>query len=158
LTHFVTPELSCVNGSSIVGPCPTLAPPLARLSLIVDPFPFDNLDLPLARRGVNGLPLMRRTLQTQDSPHPSNCTLPAQGGIRKSFDRFNEVRLEVSSRRQLLNDGPRQHRQSSSPDVRVSFCKRLACPLLFVDIKAETSNGKQQRLRPMPQVQGSKCT
>ncbi len=153
-THLVTPELSCDNGSSIG---PTLALPLARLSLILDPFPFNNLDLSLARRSVNGLPLMRRTLQTKDSPHPSNCTLPAQGDIRKSFDRFNEVRLEVSSRRERLNNGAREHRQSSSLDERVSFCKRPACALLFVDIKTETSNENNHDW-PMPQARGLKCT
>jgi hypothetical protein len=64
-------------------PILVLVPLLARLSLIVDPFPFDNLDLSLARRNVNDSPLIRRILQTQDSPHPTNCTPPAQGDTRK---------------------------------------------------------------------------
>jgi len=131
----------------------TLAPPLARLSLIFDLFPFDDLDLSDARRNVNGSPLIRRILQTQDSPHPTNCTLPAQGDIRKSFDRFDEVRLEVTARRHLLHNGSRQHRQSSSLDPSATFCKRFACALLFVDIETKTSNEPNKDCGPCRRYQ-----
>lgn len=131
----------------------TFAPPLARLSLILDPFSLDDLNLSLARRNVNGSPLIRRIPQTQDSPDPTNCTLPAQGDIRKSFDRFDEVRLEVTARRQLLHNGSRQHRQSSSLDPRVTFCKRFACALLFVDIEPETSNEANKDCGPCRRYQ-----